>query len=124
MRVPLPTHTESYDGETVYFTTFGANSILHTVSVKHPGAESVIQGMPPVRNMALWTLTLGGIYFVPADAPRSVRYFDFATKKVRQIFKIEKGLAYGLSVSPDERWILYSQIDEQKFELMLVDHFR
>jgi len=115
---------ESYDGETVYFTTFGTNSTLHAVSVKHPGAESVLQEMPPVRNMTLWALAPGGIYFVSPDASRSVQYFDFATKKVRQIFEIEKGLAYGLSVSPDERWILYSQIDEQKSELMLVDHFR
>ena len=115
---------ESYDGETVYFTTFGVNSILHTVSLKHPGADSVLQEMPPVRSMAHWTVAPGGIYFVSPDASRSVRYFDFGTQNVRQIFEIGKPIAYGLSVSPDERWILYSQIDEQKSELMLVDHFR
>jgi Tol biopolymer transport system component/DNA-binding winged helix-turn-helix (wHTH) protein len=116
--------TESYDGETVYFTTSGVNSTLHMASVKHLGTESVLQEMPPVRNMTLWTLAPGGVYFVSTDASRSVRYFDFATKKVRQIFEIGKPIGYGLSVSPDGRWILYSLIDEKKSELMLVDHFR
>ena len=116
--------TESYDGETVYFTTSGLNTTLHTVSVKHPGAGSVLQEMPSVRSITLWALTPGGIYFVPAAAPRSLRYFDLATKKVRQIFEIDKDFSYGLSVSQDGRLILYSQIDELKSELMLVDHFR
>lgn len=116
--------TESSDGETVYFTTSGLAATLHTVSVKHPGAESVLQEMPHVKGITMWALAPGGIYFVPADAPRSLRYFDLATKKVRQIFEIEKDFSYGLSVSPDGRWILYSQVDERKSELMLVDHFR
>jgi Tol biopolymer transport system component/DNA-binding winged helix-turn-helix (wHTH) protein len=116
--------TESYDGETAYFTISGRNATLHTVSVKHPGTESVLQGMPPVKRICMWALVPGGIYFVPADAPRSLRYFDLATRKVLQIFEIEKDFAYGLTVSPDGRWILYSQIDEQKSEIMLVDHFR
>ena len=51
-------------------------------------------------------------------------FYGLATKKVRQIFEIDKDFSYGLSVSQDGRLILYSQIDELKSELMLVDHFR
>jgi hypothetical protein len=115
---------ESYDGETVYFTIFDANSIVHTVSLKHPGAESVVLEMPPIRAIGRWTVAPGGIYFISTDASRPVRYFDFASKKVHQLFEIGKPIGYGLSVSSDGRWLLYSQIDEQKSEIMLVDHFR
>jgi hypothetical protein len=37
---------------------------------------------------------------------------------------IEKPLWQGLAVSPDERSVLYSQIDQQIFDLMLVENFR
>ena len=86
-----------------------------------------------------WTLVPGGIYFVsstaanssrqfsfdtPADAPRTVWYFDFATKQVRQIFKAEKVFNSGLSISPDGLWILYTQEDQGSSDIMLVDHFQ
>ena len=117
---------ESHDGKTVYFTAsgIGTGPILHTVSVNDPRTESVLGEMPPFYGTTLWDLVPGGIYFVPVDAPRSVRYFDFAAKKVRQVFEIDKDFFWGLSVSPNARWILYSQVDDLKSEVLLVDHFR
>ena len=71
----------------------------------------------------LWTLSRGGIYFVPADAPRSLRYFDFATSRYGQFLKWTRTSVTGLSVSPDGRWILYSQVGDVNSDIMLVDHF-
>jgi hypothetical protein len=61
---------------------------------------------------------------VPADAPKSLRYFDFATRKVRPVFEVSKFFDDTLSVSPDGHWILYTQIDEDKADIMLVENFR
>jgi hypothetical protein len=55
---------------------------------------------------------------VPETCPGT----DFA-REVRQIFEGDKALNKGLSVSPDGRWILYSQADEDNSDIMLVDHF-
>jgi hypothetical protein len=82
-----------------------------------------VDGLPRLSNSSLWTLSPGGIYFVPAEAPRSVRYFDFASKQLRPIFEVDKNLGTGLSVSPDGRWILYSQEGDVNSDIMLVDHF-
>jgi Tol biopolymer transport system component len=60
---------------------------------------------------------------VPADAPRTLRYFDFASRKVSDVFHLRKDFAQGLSVSPDGRWLLYSQVDDENSDIMLVDHF-
>jgi hypothetical protein len=79
--------------------------------------------MPRIREAELWTLSRTGIYFVPADAPRSLRYFDFASKQIRPIFEMDKDFSGGLSVSPDGRWILYSQAGDISGDIMLVDHF-
>ena len=54
----------------------------------------------------------------------SIRFFDFGTGKTRQIAITERQMSYGLSVSPDERWILYAQWDQVGSDLMLVENFR
>jgi hypothetical protein len=81
-------------------------------------------GLPRVSNSGVWALSSGGIYFVPAEAPRSLRYFDFATRQVRPIFEVDKFFGSGLSVSPDGRWILYSLVGDVNSDIMLDDHFQ
>jgi Tol biopolymer transport system component len=83
--------------------------------------------MPPVKDAALWTVVPEGIYFVPADAPRAICYFDFAKKQVRRIMDVDQDFNSrngGLSVSPDGRWVLYAQVDDVSSDIMVVDHFR
>jgi hypothetical protein len=82
-----------------------------------------MDGLPRVRDSKLWALFPGGIYFVPAEAPRSVRYFDFASKQIRPIFEVDKDFGDGLSVSSDGRWIMYSQVADVNSDIMLVEHF-
>jgi hypothetical protein len=61
---------------------------------------------------------------VPREKPQSVWYFDFSTEKSHAIFEAGKAFNDGLSVSPDERWIIYSQIVQSDADIMLVDHFQ
>jgi serine/threonine protein kinase/Tol biopolymer transport system component len=118
---------ESSDGKTVYFARLGGNSTLKKVALTgQPGRESEVVGLPrmaPGLGQPLWALSSGGIYFVPAEAPRSVRYFDFATRQIRPLFEVDKGLGTGLSVSSNGRWILYTQDRSITGDIMLVDHF-
>jgi hypothetical protein len=54
-----------------------------------------------------------------------LQFFSFATGKSRPILAPVKRLGFGMGVSPDGHWLLYSQIDrEAGSDLMLVDHFR
>jgi Tol biopolymer transport system component/DNA-binding winged helix-turn-helix (wHTH) protein len=114
---------DSFDGKTLYFASHGVKSTLSGVPLPgQPGTESEVDGFPRLLNSRVWTLSPGGIYFIPAAAPRSVRYFDFATRQTRQIFEVDKYFESGLSVSPDGRWILYSQDRSVEGDVMLVDH--
>ena len=114
---------ESSDGQEVYFAERELNALLRKVSLGQPNSELLAKGLPRVSNWTLWTIAAGGIYFVPADTPKSLCYFDFTTKQIREVFKVEKNFDNGLSVSPDGRWLLYSQVDEENSDIMLVDHF-
>jgi len=116
---------ESYDGKTLYFADQDDGpSSIKMVSLQTPGVASVLPGMPTVKDGSEWTVTPQGIYIVPADSRKSVRYFDFATAQVRPVFEASKFSDDTLSVSPDGRWILYTQIVEVKAEIMLVENFR
>jgi Tol biopolymer transport system component/DNA-binding winged helix-turn-helix (wHTH) protein len=115
---------ESFDGKTVYFASNHDKSTLKQVALPaQPGTESKVDGMLRIREAELWTLSRSGIYFVPDEAPRSLRYFDFATRQIRPILEVDRDFDSGLSVSPDGRWILYSQAADVSSDIMLVDHF-
>jgi Tol biopolymer transport system component/DNA-binding winged helix-turn-helix (wHTH) protein len=115
---------ESFDGKTIYFASHEDNSTLKKTALSgRPGAESEVDGMPRVRDSSLWALAPDGIYFVPAEAPRSLRYYDFASRQIRPIFELDNNFYSGLSVSPDGRWILYTQEDVNS-DIMLVDYSR
>jgi Tol biopolymer transport system component len=115
---------ESLDGETVYFASGHEKSTMKQADLPpKPGTESKVDGMPRIRVAELWTLSRAGIYFVAADAPTSVRYFDFATKQLRPIFEVDKDFGSGLSVSADGRWIMYSLVGDENSDVMFVDHF-
>jgi Tol biopolymer transport system component/DNA-binding winged helix-turn-helix (wHTH) protein len=118
---------EAFDGETLYFVDAWADAILKKVSVNQVAPASRVAGMPPLKDAALWTVVPEGIYFVPADAPRAICYFDFAKKQVRRIMDVDQDFNSrngGLSVSPDGRWVLYAQVDDVSSDIMVVDHFR
>jgi Tol biopolymer transport system component/DNA-binding winged helix-turn-helix (wHTH) protein len=115
---------ESFDGKTVYFASHERPSTLKKVILPgQPNTESEVDGLPRLTHSSLWTLSPGGNYFVPADAPKSVRYFDFATRQIRTVFEVDKDFGSGLSISPDGRWILYSQRGDESSDIMLVEHF-
>jgi hypothetical protein len=76
----------------------------------------------------------GGVYFVPVRnaAGGSIQFLNFATNQVRTIASFDKPLGLlrpsavsgGLAVSPDGRWILYTQTEQAGSELMLVENFK
>ena len=73
-----------------------------------------------------WTLTDKGIYFVNREAEPgpTIELFDFASEEVSHVAVLEDPPAsWGLSVSPDEQWILYVR-EESESDIMLVENFR
>lgn len=57
---------------------------------------------------------------------RRVRYLDLMTKSVRDVYRKSGGFVAceGLSVSPDEKWLLFSRFKWPESELLLAENFR
>jgi Tol biopolymer transport system component len=68
-----------------------------------------------------------GVYFIREASPgrkRNLVFLRLADSRMIILAEISRPLDFGFAVSPDERMILYSQIDHVTSELMLVEHFR
>lgn len=87
------------------------------------GAEKVVVSVAGGgRNFAV---TGNGIYFLRRGATAPVvAVYRFHTGKTESVATLGAHLSMGLAVSPDEKRILYSQIDYEGNDIMLVDHYR
>lgn len=114
---------ESPDGKYLYYQKELPESSIWTVSVGG-GLETEVIASSSWMN---FTVTAKGIYFVPAvveGAPATIEFFDFASGAIRRVAQLPGPPGLGLSVSPDGRWLLYSQVDRRESDLMLVENFR
>ncbi len=54
-----------------------------------------------------------------------LKFFDLGSRRTTEIRKLEKRpFNAGLSLSPDGRWFLYTQLDATDTDLMLVEGVR
>jgi len=121
----LRTPIESSDDKVLYFPwRFGDANIMMLALDRPDATPQQVPEMPKISHEAQWAPVPDGIYFSPQDNPRSICFYDFATRHTREIFRTDKDLAAGMSISPDRRYMLYSQIDESNSDIMLVNNFR
>ena len=114
---------ESPDGQYVYF---GRQSSLW--SVRTDGTEEhQLTEIPASMHIWAWTPFQSGIYLMAwEDGKTAIEYFDLQTKKLRVIYALEKDQpisAGGIAVSPDGKWLLFPQVDEQSSDVMMIENW-
>jgi len=114
---------ESPDGKTLYYLKDGMPLSLWKAPV---GGGEEIKILDNLRESS-WAVTGKGIYFersLGANGRSSIQFMDFKTGTSRVIKVIEKPLSYGLTVSPDDRTLLYTPVENRGSDLMLVENFQ
>ena len=113
---------ESVGGDRVYFVTSPvSNPVLMVISLSKPRSESKVEGIPGV-NFANWTVAPKGIYFLPNNKG-SLEYFDFGAKKVSHLMELSDEPVMGLSVSQDQRFIVYGRLQQADSDIMVVENW-
>jgi hypothetical protein len=95
-------------------------------SVPVQGGQPVKMVGPTQRFPVGYTVTSAGIYYgAPPHAgqERFIRFFSFATHRSTPVVLAKHPFHSGMSVSPDSRYILFDQYDEEGSDLMLVENF-
>jgi dipeptidyl aminopeptidase/acylaminoacyl peptidase len=73
-----------------------------------------------------FTFGKGVIYYLRAEARdwTSLRRYSIATGADAELSRIPGGMYLGLSVTPDEKYAIYTRFERRGNDLMLVDRFR
>jgi Tol biopolymer transport system component/predicted Ser/Thr protein kinase len=111
---------ESPDGKWLYFTHEDTESGLWRMPVDGGDETQVLS------SIYCWNFAIvdDGIYYVTKSAQGfAIDFFSLATGKSQLLAPIQKGYV-GFSVSPDRKWISFSQEDPLGSELVLVEGFR
>jgi serine/threonine protein kinase/Tol biopolymer transport system component len=124
---------ESPDGAFLYYTRLNLNlpvSASLFTGEKSPllrlptrgGVETEVIGQVFERA---WSVTGQGVWFLWPTGPEGgeLRFLDFATGQVHTAASTSKPLQQSLSISPDNRWALYTQVDHDGTEILLVENF-
>ena len=118
---------ESADGRFLYYVKSLTDTSLWKMPLEGGQAVKVFEGLSNYINLALLD---SKVVFVPTPyrSGSSLQLFSFATNKITPLANFDKRLDFGsnggVAVSPDDRWVLYTQFDQAGSELMLVENFR
>jgi Tol biopolymer transport system component len=116
---------ESADGKDVYYAKSTARG-LSVWRVPVDGGEEV-EVFTGISYWSNYTPADKGIYFTPfteAAVGTSIQFFSFRDRRIKTLAAIEKGVFLGLTIAPDGQSLLYTQKDQEGFDLMIVEHFR
>ena len=112
------------DGKLLYYTK--AARFAFWKSPAEGGAESPVveSTMSTPLNFAV---SPSGTYFTataPDQARSSLRLYRWSDGKVQDLAQFEMPPFLQMAVSPDEKWLLFTRLDSQVNDLMLVENFR
>ena len=115
---------ESRDGFLYYAKESTSPTSIWRVPVNGSAEVHVVDGLSYSINFAVGER---GLYFIAfgdtGDKP-SVDFFDFATGKRSTVVRLDKPFWFGMTLSPDERSLVFSLVDSAGSNLMLVDRFQ
>jgi Tol biopolymer transport system component/DNA-binding winged helix-turn-helix (wHTH) protein len=119
---------ESNDGQFLYYSDGVASAGLWRVPTSG-GRASRLLDFPTAGYWGYWALVPSGIYFVNTELSQrpTLERFSFADQRVSIVAALDRRPVRsepGIAVSPDGRWILYTQEDHRSSDIMLVEDVR
>jgi Tol biopolymer transport system component/DNA-binding winged helix-turn-helix (wHTH) protein len=111
-------------GDRLIFNVTEPDGVVLWTKPSGGGTQQRLENMPKVRYDDGWAATANGIYYTDSSgSPVTVNFYDLATRTRRQLMTLKQtpvpGVGPGITVSPDGRWLLYTQVDNEQSEIIL-----
>jgi dipeptidyl aminopeptidase/acylaminoacyl peptidase len=115
---------ESLDGKMLYYSKRDEHAVWAVWEMPAAGGPE----KQLIRSIGTWgdfDVSAVGVYYIDAArAGAKIRLHRFSDGADLVLGTVEKRPSFGLTVSPDDRTILYSQFDQELTELMLLDRIQ
>jgi len=119
----------SEDGRYIYYLRTRNGGEIWRIDLAQHREEPVVSEMKS-RN---WKVLSDGIYLLDsqnnsqlgtASRVADARFYRFATRRIQDLgFRTPKAATFlGIDISPDRKWLYYSQIDSSTSELFLTEN--
>jgi Tol biopolymer transport system component len=114
---------ESVDGQTLFYTKGGTASGPLFARLLSGGAER--QVLPSIYSRSFFPVAEGIYYIGPWSGEYyPLEFFQFSRNSSRLLAKIGGNVFLGLSVSPDQKTILFSRSVSNDAHLMMIENFQ
>jgi Tol biopolymer transport system component len=113
---------ESSDGKSLYYCHERAEEGIWKAPAQGGEGQRVTgPAAGPVCGLALGT---DGIYYSPANS-HSIHFVSFSTGSSRPVASSDRPIGHGLgiSVSPDQRFLLFYRLDQSGSDLYMIENF-
>jgi serine/threonine protein kinase/ribosomal protein L24E len=119
---------ESFDGNDLYFVKRGLQSKIMKLSLTSGDEEPVDNRLNGI-SWGAWIITGKGIFFVKNDTTEQskIYFYNFKNREIKQILETPKTIYTSsgtLAVSPDGRYLLFTQYDRVTSDIMLIQNFQ
>jgi serine/threonine protein kinase len=117
---------ESFDGQSLYYTRNEAgNYSLWQIPVRGGVHRKVLDGL---ADQSAFRPVEDGIYIVARGRLPAIQFYDFRTRKIRNVTKLAKSYAWGLDVYPltsgSPRTLLVILSDLMEMDLIRLENLR
>jgi hypothetical protein len=113
---------ESTDGKTLYYCHDIPEKGIWKTPVQ--GGEGQQVTGPAAGPVCGFSVSQHGIYYAPAKS-NSIHFVNFSDGRSRVVTTSDRpiGLGFGISVSPDERFLLFYRLDQSGSDLYMIENF-
>ncbi|MBK9090962.1 MAG: PD40 domain-containing protein [Holophagales bacterium] len=115
---------ESPDGRTLFYARRSEEAGFEVLSAPVGGGRETLVA-PRIADWGDFDVTAGGIVCIdPRGANERIILHPFDGGPEKVLATLDRRPSFGISVSPDGRWLLYTLVEQDATELLSVDRFR
>ena len=113
---------EAFNGKTLYYTAASRPSAIWKTTTQGGDETPVV---PNVVGSAI-AMARDGLYYLSSatSTGAQLNFYDFRAQASRRLATIDRPVHHFLSSPPDGKSVLYTQVDRQESDLILVNAFR